>query len=58
MLATIKKAYNWEDQRGTVVGENETHVTVRIADKSNPEWIYDVKIPRSMVVFEKEVAQA
>ena len=58
MLATIKKAYNWEDQRGTVVSENETHVTVRIADKYNQELVYDVKFPRAMVVFEKEIGEA
>jgi hypothetical protein len=58
MLATIKNSYHWEDQRGTVVGENETHVTVRILDKYNDKLSYDVKFPRAQVVFEKEVAQA
>jgi hypothetical protein len=58
MMATIQNNHHWEGQRGTVLKETETTVTVRIADKYNGKLVYDVKFPRKQVKFEKEVALA
>jgi len=58
MFATIKKNHHWEDQRGEVVHEEVDYVIVRIMDKYNSDWAYNVRFPRTMIEYEKVIAEA
>jgi hypothetical protein len=58
MQARIINNYHWGDKTGEVVREEEQFIIVRIKDPYNAKLSYNIRFPRSMVKFEKLVAQA
>ena len=48
----------WEYKRGLVVKEEKHFVTVRIIDKYNKGFVYDLRLPWTMVKLQPTVGEA
>lgn len=58
MTVSIINNNVWEFKTGEVVREEKDFVVVKVLDPYIPNWSYNVRFPRTMIKYEKVIAQA